>query len=84
MPSSHGAERITRPGLSLLRAGAVTPPLIAERKAHLECKLESVTLLGDELVIFGYIVAASAPCRQPVNLALAQARIDRGLDGLLR
>ena len=41
MPSSHGAERITRSGLSLLRARAVTPPLIAECKAHLECKLES-------------------------------------------
>ena len=59
MPSSHGAERITRSGLSLLRARAVTPPLIAECKAHLECKLESVTWLGDELVIFGHIVAAS-------------------------
>lgn len=59
MPSSHGAERITRSGLSLLRARAVTPPLIAECKADLECKLESVTWLGDELVIFGHIVAAS-------------------------
>ena len=59
MPSSHGAERVIRSGLSLLRARAVTPPLIAECKAHLECKLESVTWLGDELVIFGHIVAAS-------------------------
>ncbi|MGE5136088.1 MAG: flavin reductase [Gemmatimonadota bacterium] len=59
MPASHGTERIARSGLTLLPASRVTPPLIRECKAHLECKLESVTRLGAEVVVFGKIVAAS-------------------------
>ncbi len=59
MPASYGAERIARSGLTLLPARQVAPPLIAECKAHLECTLEAVTRLGDEVVVFGKIVAAS-------------------------
>lgn len=59
MPDSHGMERITRSGLTLLPARQVAPPLIAECKAHLECKLKAVTRLGAEVVVFGTIVAAS-------------------------
>jgi flavin reductase (DIM6/NTAB) family NADH-FMN oxidoreductase RutF/uncharacterized protein YciI len=59
MPASHGLERIRRSGLTLLPARQVAPPLIAECKAHLECKLEAVTRLGAEVVVFGKIVAAS-------------------------
>ncbi len=59
MPASHGAERIARSGLTLLPASQVAPPLIRECKAHLECKLESVTRLGAEVVVFGKIVAAA-------------------------
>ncbi len=59
MPASHGMERIRRSGLSLLPARQVAPPLIGECKAHLECKLEAVTRLGAELVVFGRIVAAA-------------------------
>jgi flavin reductase (DIM6/NTAB) family NADH-FMN oxidoreductase RutF/uncharacterized protein YciI len=59
MPASHGPERITRSGLSLLPARQVAPPLIAECKAHLECTLASVTRLGSEVVVFGTIVAAA-------------------------
>jgi len=59
MPASHGAERIARSGLSLLPARMVAPPLVAECKAHLECKLASITRLGAEVVIFGEIVAAA-------------------------
>jgi flavin reductase (DIM6/NTAB) family NADH-FMN oxidoreductase RutF/uncharacterized protein YciI len=59
MPGSHGAERIARSGLSLLPARTVAPPLIAECKAHLECKLASVTRLEAEVVVFGKIVAAA-------------------------
>ncbi len=59
MPASHGAERIRRSGLTLLPARQVAPPLIEECKAHLECKLESVTSLGAEVVVFGKIVAAA-------------------------
>jgi flavin reductase (DIM6/NTAB) family NADH-FMN oxidoreductase RutF/uncharacterized protein YciI len=59
MPASHGKQRIARSGLTLLPARQVAPPLIAQCKAHLECKLEAVTGLGDEVVVFGKIVAAS-------------------------
>jgi flavin reductase (DIM6/NTAB) family NADH-FMN oxidoreductase RutF/uncharacterized protein YciI len=59
MPASHGMKRIARSGLTLLPARQVAPPLIAECKAHLECTLEAVTRLGEEVVIFGKIVAAS-------------------------
>lgn len=55
----HGTGRIRRSGLTLLPARQVAPPLIAECKAHLECKLEAVTRRGAEVVIFGTIVAAS-------------------------
>jgi flavin reductase (DIM6/NTAB) family NADH-FMN oxidoreductase RutF/uncharacterized protein YciI len=58
MPASHGTERIRRSGLTLLPASRVAPPLIGECKAHLECKLESITRLGQEVVVFGRIVAA--------------------------
>lgn len=59
MPASHGSERIARSGLTLLPARQVAPPLIAECKAHLECKLDAITRLGPEVVVFGRIVAAS-------------------------
>ena len=59
MPASHGSERIARSGLTLLPASRVAPPLIGECRAHLECTLKSVTRLGQEVVIFGTIVAAS-------------------------
>jgi flavin reductase (DIM6/NTAB) family NADH-FMN oxidoreductase RutF len=59
MPASHGMERIARSGLTLLPAREVAPPLIRECKAHLECTLKAVTRLGEEVVVFGKIVAAS-------------------------
>ena len=59
MPASHGAERIARSGLTLLPARRVAPPLIGECKAHLECTLETVTRLGEEVVVFGKVVAAA-------------------------
>lgn len=59
MPASHGAERIARSRLTLLPARQVAPPLIGECKAHLECKVEAVTRMGAEVVIFGKVLAAS-------------------------
>ena len=59
MVASHGADRIRRSGLSCQPAQVVAPPLIAECKAHLECKVASITRLGAEVVIFGAIVAAA-------------------------
>jgi flavin reductase (DIM6/NTAB) family NADH-FMN oxidoreductase RutF/uncharacterized protein YciI len=59
MPATHGTERIARSGLTLLPARQVTPPLIAECKAHLECQLKAITRLEEEVVIFGRIMAAA-------------------------
>jgi flavin reductase (DIM6/NTAB) family NADH-FMN oxidoreductase RutF/uncharacterized protein YciI len=66
LPRSHGADRIARAGLHLVPARQVSAPLIAECRAHLECTLEKVTRLGEEVVIFGRVVAASidAGCRE--------------------
>lgn len=59
LPRWHGAERIERSGLTLLPAQAVAPPLVAECRAHLECELDDVKRYGEEVVVFGRIVAAS-------------------------
>ena len=55
----HGTERLWQSGFTFQPAQKVLPPLIAECRAHLECALESVKPYGDEVVIFGTIVAAS-------------------------
>ena len=55
----HGAERRTRSGLTLRPATQVAPPLIEECRAHLECRLDSVKYFGNEVLIFGRIVALS-------------------------
>lgn len=50
---------IERLGLTPIPALAVRPPRIAECRAHLECRLESAKEYGQEIVLFGQIVAAS-------------------------
>ncbi len=59
LPRTHGAERIARSGLRLTPARRVRPPLIEECAAHLECEVRSVTRLGDEVVVFGRVVAGA-------------------------
>lgn len=54
-----GAERIERAGLHLAPADAITAPLVAECRAHLECRLHDTKAVGSALVVFGEIVAAS-------------------------
>lgn len=56
---SHGKERIQQSGFTLMPAQKVKPPIVEECRAHLECELESIKQYGDEVVIFGKIVAAS-------------------------
>lgn len=46
-------------GLTPRSARLVAPPLVEECKAHLECRLEQQVRFGDEIVLFGRIVAAS-------------------------
>lgn len=50
---------IERLGLTPIPALAVRPPRIAECRAHLECRLESTKEYGQEIVLFGQILAAS-------------------------
>jgi flavin reductase (DIM6/NTAB) family NADH-FMN oxidoreductase RutF/catechol 2,3-dioxygenase-like lactoylglutathione lyase family enzyme len=57
------AERLSRYGLSPLPAKRVKPPLVAECRAHLECRLEDTREFGDELILFGRIVAVSMDTR---------------------
>ncbi len=46
-------------GLTPIPAERVKPPRIAECKAHLECVHDRNVLWGDEIALFGRIVAAS-------------------------
>lgn len=54
-----GRERIEKTGFTLIDASKINAPLVDECKAHLECHLHSTKELGDSIIIFGEIVAAS-------------------------
>ncbi|WP_376791691.1 flavin reductase [Thermoflexus sp.] len=56
---SYGRERIQQSGFTLVPAQKVKPPIVQECRTHLECELESIKQYGNEVVIFGKIVAAS-------------------------
>ncbi len=55
----HGEERLRASGLTLVPAQRVGAPLVAECRAHLECTLEEVKAYGEEVLLFGRVVAAS-------------------------
>lgn len=55
----HGAERIEKSGLEIVKATKVNAPLVKGCRAHLECKLVDTKEVGTGFVIFGEIVAAS-------------------------
>lgn len=46
-------------GFTPIPASTVAPPLVEECRAHLECRLDRHLVFGDEVVLFGEIVAAS-------------------------
>ena len=56
----HGSDRLRTSGLTLSTAVAVRAPLGEECSAHFECTLDSVKGFGDEVMIFGRVVAAAA------------------------
>ena len=58
-PQIRGLARFERHGLTPLPAESVAPPRIAECRAHLECELDDTKTWGDEVVLFGRIVAVS-------------------------
>jgi flavin reductase (DIM6/NTAB) family NADH-FMN oxidoreductase RutF/catechol 2,3-dioxygenase-like lactoylglutathione lyase family enzyme len=55
----RGVDRFSVNDLTPIPSLAVGPPRIAECRAHLECNLEHVQSWGDEVTIFGQVVAAS-------------------------
>lgn len=55
----HGPERLQMSGLTLVGARVVRPPLVAECHAHLECTLDDVKRYGEEVFLFGRVVAVS-------------------------
>ena len=57
--SFHGKERIEKSGFNLVDASKICAPLVADCKAHLECKFIEAKEIGSGFVIFGEIVAAS-------------------------
>jgi len=56
LPHPRPVESI---GLTSIAAQVVQPPLIAECKAHLECRYIQHLTFGDEIIILGKIVTAS-------------------------
>lgn len=57
--ATPGVDRFDRHGLSTVAAEVVAPPRVAECHAHLECKLDRIESWGEEVGIFGQIVAGS-------------------------
>jgi flavin reductase (DIM6/NTAB) family NADH-FMN oxidoreductase RutF len=55
----HGDERRRTCGLTLVPAEQVRAPLVDECTGHLECVLDGLREYGDEVMIFGRVVAAS-------------------------
>ena len=59
LPDHAGEERLRRSGFTLAPSQQVSPPLVAECSAHLECVYDSEKQYGQEVMIFGRVVAAS-------------------------
>ncbi len=58
-PKNHGPSLFEENGLTPIPAAALTPPRIAECRAHLECEVMELKPLGEEIAAFGRIVAVS-------------------------
>jgi len=59
LPEHHGGDRIARSGLSIEPATRVNAPLVRECRAHLECVHGDTKHFGEEVMVFGRIVAVS-------------------------
>ncbi len=55
----YGLERIEKTGFTLKRATKIIAPLVIECRAHLECSLLETHSVGNSLVVYGEIVAAT-------------------------
>jgi flavin reductase (DIM6/NTAB) family NADH-FMN oxidoreductase RutF/catechol 2,3-dioxygenase-like lactoylglutathione lyase family enzyme len=56
---AHGSELFDENGLTPIPAIELSPPRIAECRAHLECEVVELKPFDGELAVFGKIVAAS-------------------------
>lgn len=54
-----GPERINKMGINLVPADRIAAPLVEQCPAHLECVLYKTKQIGNAIVVFGKIVAAS-------------------------
>lgn len=59
-PYSPETNKIESAGLTATPSEKVKPPRIKECKAHLECVLEWTRQYGDEIIIAGKVISASA------------------------
>jgi flavin reductase (DIM6/NTAB) family NADH-FMN oxidoreductase RutF len=59
MLDHHGAARVEASALTLSSAHRVSAPLIDECSAHIECTLLDTHAFGEEVLVFGRVVAAS-------------------------
>ena len=59
MVAQHGGERLRQAGFTFEPSRVVGPPSIAECSAHLECSFDSTKEYGDEVLLFGKVLAAS-------------------------
>lgn len=55
----HGSARVREGGFTLVPAREVRAPVVDECPANLECLLDDVKCYGEEVLIFGRVVAAS-------------------------
>jgi flavin reductase (DIM6/NTAB) family NADH-FMN oxidoreductase RutF len=55
----HGSARVRECGFTLVPARAVRAPVVDECPANLECLLDDVKCYGEEVLIFGRVIAAS-------------------------
>ncbi|MEW5994545.1 MAG: flavin reductase family protein [Candidatus Zixiibacteriota bacterium] len=54
-----GQERIEKTGVTLFKASKINAPLVADCRAHLECRLDKTVEMGSGFVVFGRIETAS-------------------------
>jgi flavin reductase (DIM6/NTAB) family NADH-FMN oxidoreductase RutF/uncharacterized protein YciI len=59
LPGYRGDDRIRHGGFTLAPSQRVDAPIVTDCPAHLECVYDSEKRYGDEVMIFGRIVAAS-------------------------
>ncbi|MCU0662495.1 MAG: flavin reductase [Myxococcota bacterium] len=58
-PASTGSRLLAENGITPIPSLKVSPPRIAECRAHIECTVSDVREIGNDLAVFGTVVSAS-------------------------